>query len=58
MADAALRYFELTGSKVFVIPIANTMPPMFVAAGELEPLLQAITSIGARNPAPSTSPSP
>jgi len=44
MTAAALRYCELTSSKVFVIPIANTMPEMFVAAGELESLLQLLTS--------------
>ena len=44
MTAAALRYCELTGSKGFVIPIANTMPQMFVAAGELESLLQLLTS--------------
>lgn len=43
MRTAALRYFELTGTKVFAIPIANTTPQMFVAAGELEPLLQVLT---------------
>ena len=43
MTEAALRYFELTGSKVFVIPIANTSPRMFVAAGEVESLLQLLT---------------
>jgi hypothetical protein len=44
MRTAALRYFELTGTKVFVIPIANTMPQMFVASGELEPLRHILPS--------------
>jgi hypothetical protein len=44
LGAAALRYFEVTGTPLFVIPIANTSPQMFVAAGELEALVQLLTS--------------
>jgi hypothetical protein len=44
LGAAALRYFELTGLPLFVIPIANTTPQKFVAAGELEALVGLLTS--------------
>jgi hypothetical protein len=44
LGAAALRYFEVTGVPVFVIPIANTTPQVFVAAGELDALLELLSS--------------
>ena len=43
MGAAALRYFEVTGIPLFVIPIANTTPQLVVAAGELEALVELLT---------------
>ena len=44
MGTAALRYFEITGLPVFVFPVANTSPQVFVAAGEREALIGLLTS--------------
>ena len=50
MTVAALRYFEVTGTQLFVIPIPNTTPPLFLAAGERESVIELLTS-GAPGPA-------
>jgi hypothetical protein len=44
MTVAALRYFEVTGTRLFIIPIPNTTPPLFVAAGERESIVELLTS--------------
>lgn len=44
MTVAALRYFEVTGTRFFIIPIPNTTPPLFVAAGERESIVELLTS--------------
>jgi len=44
MAVAALRYFEVTGTRLFTIPIPNTTPQLFVAAGERESIVELLTS--------------
>ena len=44
LAAAALRYVEVTGLPVFILPIPNTSPQMFVAAGELEALVELLNS--------------
>jgi hypothetical protein len=43
LGSAALRYFEVTGTRLFVIPIANTTPQMFIAAGEIEAMIELLT---------------
>jgi len=48
MTVAALRYFEVTGAQLFVIPIPNTSPQLFVAAGERESIVALLT----RGPGP------
>jgi hypothetical protein len=47
MAVAPLRYFEVTGSKLFVIP--NTAPQLCVAARDHESIVELRTS-GAPRP--------
>ena len=44
MSAAALRYFEVTGARLFVTPIPNTTPQLFVAAGERESIIELLTS--------------
>ena len=44
MSVAALRYFEVTGARLFVTPIPNTTPQLFVAAGERESIIELLTS--------------
>ena len=39
MSAAALRYFEVTGARLFVTSIPNTTPQLFVAAGEPESII-------------------
>ena len=48
MTDAAVRYFEVTGSQLFAIPIPNTTPQLFVVAGERESIVELLTSGAAR----------
>jgi hypothetical protein len=44
MTVAALRYFDVTGAQLFVIPIPNTTLQLFVAAGERESMVELLTS--------------
>jgi len=44
MTVAALRYFEVTGTRLFTIPVPNTTPQLFVAAGERESIVELLTS--------------
>jgi hypothetical protein len=44
LGTAALRYFEVTGLPLFIFPVANTTPQVFVAAGEYEALVNLLTS--------------
>lgn len=49
MTVAALRYFEVTRTQLFVLAIPNTTPQLFVAAGECESIVDLLTS-GAHGP--------
>ena len=44
MSAAALRYFEVTGARLFVTSIPNTTPQLFVAAGEPESIIELMTT--------------
>ena len=44
MTVAALRYFVVTGTRLFIIPVPNTTPQLFVAAGERESIVGLLTS--------------
>ena len=44
MSAAALRYFEVMGARLFVTPIPNTAPQLFVAAGERESIIELLAS--------------
>jgi hypothetical protein len=48
MTEAALRYFEVAGTQLFVIPIPNTTPQVFVVAEERESIVKLLTSGAAR----------
>ena len=44
MGAAVLRYLEVTGLPLFIIPVSNTTPQIFVAAGEFQALVQLLES--------------